>query len=54
MKTRGDRELYTLTEKDVLYACVILNSKHEEKYDTRDTGDTKNHRKQHEKREPLS
>lgn len=34
MKIRRDRELYTLTGKDVLYACVILNSKHEEKYDT--------------------
>lgn len=26
-------ELYTLTEKDALYACVILNSEHNEGYD---------------------
>lgn len=26
-------ELYTLTEKDILYACVILNSEHNEGYD---------------------
>ena len=26
-------ELYTLTEKDTLYACVILNSEHNEGYD---------------------
>lgn len=29
--TKG--ELYTLTEKDTLYACVILNSEHNEGYD---------------------
>ena len=29
--TKG--ELYTLTEKDILYACVILNSEHNEGYD---------------------
>lgn len=26
-------ELYTLTEGDILYACVILNSEHNEGYD---------------------
>ena len=26
-------ELYTLTEKDTLYACVILNSEHNKGYD---------------------
>lgn len=26
-------ELYILTEKDTLYACVILNSEHNEGYD---------------------
>ena len=26
-------EFYTLTEKDILYACVILNSEHNEGYD---------------------